>query len=108
MNKPKWFNSDNDVSEGDIVLFLKSEKEFEEVYQYGIVISVSVGKDERVRRVEIEYQNHNEQTKRSTKRGVRDIVVIHPIDELGISNELHGGGGGYGYFLTALERIPPK
>ena len=89
VDKPKWFHSDKDVSEGDIVLLLKSEKEFEEVYQYGIVISVSAGKDERVRRVDIEYQNHNEKTKRSTKRGVRDIVVIHPIDELGISKELH-------------------
>ena len=36
----------------------------------------------------IECQNHNEKTKRETSRGVRDLVVIHPVDELGVSREL--------------------
>ena len=37
----------------------------------------------------IEYQNNNENVKRSTTRGVREIVVIHPADELGIVRELN-------------------
>ena len=36
----------------------------------------------------IEYQNHNEKTKKEISRGVRDLVVIHPVDELGVSREL--------------------
>ena len=89
MDKPKWFQSDENVSEGDIVLFLKAEQEFDEQYQYGIIISIYPGKDGKIRTVEVEYQNHNEGAKRHTKRGVRDLVVIHPIDELGISKELY-------------------
>ena len=40
IDKPKWFQNDRDVSEGNIVLFLNSEKEFDEHYQCGIVISI--------------------------------------------------------------------
>ena len=69
------------------MLFLKSEKEFEDLYQYGIITSVSIGKDGHIRTVEIEYQNNIEEAKRYTKRGVIDIVVIHSIDELGINRE---------------------
>ena len=50
------------------------------------------GKDGRIRRVDVEYQNHNEDVKRTTERGVRELVVIHPIDELDTYtqlNELH-------------------
>ena len=73
---------------GDVVLFLKSEREFDRQYQYGIVASTIIGRDGNIRVVEIEYQNHSENVKRITKRGVRDIIVIHPIDEIGISREL--------------------
>ena len=37
----------------------------------------------------ISHQNHTEKNKRTTKRGVRDIVVILPIDEISISKELN-------------------
>ena len=79
---PKWFAYDNEVLVGDVVLFLKSEQEFDQQYQYGIVKSVNKGRDGRVRSIEVEYQNHNEKIKRITIRGVRDIVVIHKADEL--------------------------
>ena len=89
IDKPKWFQNDKHITEGDIVLILKSEKEFDEQYQYGLVISTCMGKDGHIRTVDIEYQNHNEGVKRRTKRGVRDLVIIHPVDELGISRELY-------------------
>ena len=72
-----------------MILFLKSEKEFEHLYQYGRISQVFPGKDGRIRSVEVEYQNNNEKTKRTTKRGVRELVIIHHVDELGISRELH-------------------
>lgn len=53
-----------------------------------MVSSVHEGKDGQVRRVEIEYRNHNENIRRKTPRGVRDIIMIHPIDELDIYHEL--------------------
>ena len=89
VEQPKWFVTERSVREGDVVLFTKSEKEFDKTYQYGIVKTTIEGRDGLVREVVIEYQNRNEQTKRTTRRCVRDIVVIHPIDEIGIMAELH-------------------
>ena len=89
MFQPKWFRSDRDLKVGDIVLFLKSEKEFEQLYQYVMVCDLKVSRDLKIRQVEIEYQNVNEGTKRRTTRGVREIVVIHPVDELGLVRELN-------------------
>ena len=88
MSQPKWYKSDRDSKVGDVVLFLKSEKEFDKQYQYGIVTSVKVSRDGKIRGIEVEYQNHNENVKRRTIRGVREIVVIHPVDELDIMHEL--------------------
>ena len=48
-----------------------------------------LGRDGLIPVVDIEYQNNNENTKRTTKRGVCDIVVIHPVEEIRISAELH-------------------
>ena len=88
VEKPKWFESDRNVAVGDVVLFLKAEKEFERTYQYGMVSRVVAGRDGIIRVVEIDYQNHTEKVKRTTKRCVRDIIIIHPVDELGLAQEL--------------------
>ena len=76
VEKPKWFTTE-----------YKSEQEFDRQYQYGIVSKVTVGRDSVVRLVEISYKNHSESFRR-TKRGVRDLVVIHPIEEIGMPKEL--------------------
>ena len=86
--QPKWFDTNRNIAVGDIVLFSKSDKEFENVYQYGLVKVIHVSKDGLIRSVDVEYQNANENTKRRTTRGVRELVVIHPFDELGLSKEL--------------------
>ena len=85
---PKWFETNRNIAVGDIVLFSKSDKEFENVYQYGLVKVIHVSKDGLIRSVDVEYQNANKNTKRRTTRGVRELVVIHPFDELGLSKEL--------------------
>ena len=82
IEQPKWFVNDSKICVGDVVLFLRSEQEFDQRYQYGIIRTVNEGRDGRPRSIEIEYQNHNEKTKRHTTRGVRDVVVIHKVDEL--------------------------
>ena len=88
IDQPKWFDSDADVQVGDVVLFLKKEKEFAGNYQYGIVKSVESSKDSKIRKVMVEYVNSTEETRRETRRSVRELVVIHPVDELGIIREL--------------------
>ncbi len=86
--QPKWFETERSVRVGDVVLFRKSDKEFDNTYQYGIVESIVESSDGLVRVVEVQYQNFSENTKRTTKRGVRELVVIHPVDELSIQEEL--------------------
>ena len=39
--------------------------------------------------MDVEYQNPAENTKRVTNRGARELIVIHPFDELGLSRELY-------------------
>ena len=97
IKQPKWFNSDRDIKLGDVIIFLKSSKEFEKQYQYGLVKTVRVGKDNKIRKIEVEYQNHEESVKRCTVRGAGDIVVIHPADEIGISFELGAIARSSGY-----------
>ena len=86
MDRPKWLTSDENIRVGDVILFLKSDKEFERDYQYGMVNKVTLGKDGCIRVVEI--YNFNEGVKRYTTREVRDLIVIHPVDEPGINAEL--------------------
>ena len=70
-------------------MFLKSDREFDLQYQYGLVVDLKKNRDGLVRRVTVEYQNPNEGTKRTTERGVRDLVIISPIDELEIYERLN-------------------
>ena len=79
VRQPKWFVSDRDIRVGDVVLFTKSDKEFEKIYQYGIVLATFEGKDGLTRVVEVQYQNSNETVKRTTKRCVRELVIVHPV-----------------------------
>ena len=88
VKRPKWHISDPKVNIGEVMLFIKSEQEYNLQYQYEIVSSVYEGKDGHIRLVEIEYKNHNENIRRKTIRGSRGIIMTYPIDELEISHEL--------------------
>ena len=89
MFHPKWYKSDRDPKVGDVILFLKSEREYDKQYQYGIIIDFKASRDGKIRQIEIEYQNHVEKTKRRTIRGAREVVVIHPVGELGLIRVLN-------------------
>ena len=54
MIQPKWFRSDRDPKIGDIVLFLRSDKEFHKQYQFGKISGVKVGRDGKIRKIDIE------------------------------------------------------
>ena len=43
MMQPKWFRSDKDPKMGDIILFLRSDREFGKQYQFGIISGVQIG-----------------------------------------------------------------
>ena len=88
MDHPKWFTTSRDLKEGDIVLFLKHESEISSSYQYGMIETVERGRDQRIRKVEVKYRNHNEEVDRRTYRSTRSLVMIHPVDEMNIMQEI--------------------
>ena len=87
MIQSKWFKSERDPKIGDVILFLKSDKEFDKIYQYGLIHGLKRSRDEKIRQIVIECQNFNERTKRHTNRGTREVVIIHPVKELGLIRE---------------------
>ena len=90
MNQQKWFKSGRDLKVGDVVLFLKEESsKATSTYQFGIVLSVDVGRDDRVRMAVVKYRNHNEGVVRTTNRAARSLVIIHHVDEVDVMEELH-------------------
>ena len=88
MFQPKWYNSDHDLKQGDVVLFIKNEKELCNDYQYGKVVSTKQSSDGRIRSVDVLYRNSNEAVDRTTTRAARQLIRIHSIDELDIVQEL--------------------
>jgi hypothetical protein len=52
------------------------------------VKSIEVGRDQKVRTAIVRYRNHNEEFDRETRRAVRQLIVIHRVDELDIIHEL--------------------
>lgn len=85
---PKWHKNTKDINVGDVVLFLKAEKEYDEQYQYGMIKAVYKSGDGLIRKVDVEYRNRNENSSRVTQRGVRDLVIVFPVDELDIYEKL--------------------
>ena len=88
MKQAKWFQHDRDLQVGDVVLFTKAESAIAQRYTYGIIKDVVVGKDGNVRTVKVAYQNVNESVKRETTRSVKNLVLIHSIDDPDMFNEL--------------------
>ena len=87
--KPKWFKSDINLHKGDVVLFTKQDSPIRSNYQFGIVECVELGRDDKVRKVKVRYQNASESTHRFTYRSVRNLVVIHRVDETSIMKDLY-------------------
>ena len=88
MRQQKWFDDDERLSAGDIVVFLKKEGELNVTYQYGMIKSVQLSKDGKVRTVDVEYRNSSENVSRVTHRAVRELVLIRHIDEIDILSEM--------------------
>lgn len=70
MPQAKWFNHNRNLRVGDIVLFTKVDSCINKSYTYGMVGDVEEGDDGHVRKVTLQYQNHNENVKRETCRSV--------------------------------------
>ena len=72
-----------------LILFLKNDSIMTKRYQFGLVNEIYPGKDGFVRKAKIMYQNYEENVKRETYRAVREIVVIHHVDEIDLVDNLN-------------------
>ena len=72
----------------DVVLFTKNEGSVVNTYQYGMVHEMELSRDGLTRKVVIKYRNSSENIDHFTTRAVRDLVLIHPVDEIHIIEEL--------------------
>ena len=88
MDQPKWFRYERDLKEGDVVLFLKEDSVISSNYQFGMVQSVEMGRDGKIRKVKVKYRNHSENVDRVTYRSARSLVIIHSVDEINIMQQL--------------------
>ena len=71
-----------------VVLFTKNEVSVVNTYQYGMVHEIELSRDGLIEKVVIKYRNSSENIDHFTTRAVRDLVLIHPVDEIHIMEEL--------------------
>ena len=88
MEQPKWFRDDRNLQKGDIVLLLKHENKISSEYRYGMVESVEIGRDNKIRGAYVRYRSHDSNTNQITYRAVRSLVIIHSVDEINVMQEL--------------------
>ena len=86
--QPKWFKTEQDLQEGDLVYFMKSESKLSNEYTMGKVDQVITGKDGITRRIVIKYFNHNESEPKFSDRAVRSVIKIFSIDEFCLAEDL--------------------
>ena len=70
------------MKEGDVVLFSKQDSLLSKTYQYGMVVSVQQSSDDVIRKVKVKYH-------RETFRSVLQLVMIHPVNEIYIIEEVN-------------------
>ena len=89
MFRPKWYNSDKDLDEGDLVYFQKSESKLSQAWTIGRVEQVVRSeRDDLIRKVVVKYQNHGEDNPQFTDRHVRKLVKLFNIDEHQVQEDL--------------------
>ena len=89
IHQPKWHKGDVDLKEGDLVYMQKeADNVLSSKWIMGVVDQVILGRDKRVRRVIVKYQNHQEDKPRLTDRSVRKLVKIYDIDEYVLQDDV--------------------
>ena len=87
--QPKWYDSDKDLQEGDLVYFQKKDSKLSNKWVIGKVDQVvRSDRDQKVRRVVVKYNNEKEEFCRLTDRSVRKLVKLFSIDEHQVQDDL--------------------
>ena len=84
----KWFCSDIEIKICDLVYFNKKDGSLAKRYQYEMIHEVEPNKDRLIHIILIKYRKHNENADRFSIRMVREVILIHPTDDLHLIEEL--------------------
>jgi hypothetical protein len=85
----KWNQDDEELHIGDLVYFQKSpDKKLGSKWIIGMVEQLPRGRDGKVRRALVKFQNAKETQPRVTDRAVRSLVKIYDIDEYILQEDL--------------------
>jgi hypothetical protein len=85
----KWNKGDDELHIGDLVYFQKSpDKKLASKWIIGMVEQLPVGRDGKVRRVLVKYQNSGETQPRVTDRAIRSLVKIYDVEEYILQEDL--------------------
>ena len=88
MFKPKWFKSDKDLNDGDLVYFPRNENSVDSKWMMGIISKRHLGRDGLIRVVDVKYRNSSENIDRVTERSIRKIVKLWSIDDMNLADDL--------------------
>ena len=87
--QPKWYDSDKDLLEGDLVYFQKQDGKLEGKWVIGKVEQIIRSeRDMKIRRVIVGYRNEKESFGRVTDRSVRKLVKLFSVDDHVIQDDL--------------------
>ena len=103
MHHTKWFRTESDLKEGDVALFLKQESLLSRTYQYGTVVSVQQSSDGAIRKLKVKYRNANKNVDWETFGSVRQLVMIHPVNEIDIILEINNINNWYNLVAPLLK-----
>ena len=86
----KWQRDWGTVQVGDIVIFKRAEQALgAPVFRLARVVEIYLDKDDRVRRVKVEYKNSSENVFRNTVKDVKQIAKLHSDTDLVLVDALN-------------------
>ena len=87
---PKWYKDDKNLNEGDLVYMKKhADNKLDSSWVIGIVEQAVRGRDGKVRRAVVKYQNASEfPVPQFTDRAVRQLVKIFDVEEYVLQDDL--------------------
>ena len=104
MEHPKWFRIDQDVKICDVVMSIKNDGLRVNTCEYRMDNGIELSRDGLILKVIITYKNSNKNIDGFTTRAVRKLVLIHPVDEIKIMEEL-GNIASTSSIISYLDRI---
>ena len=107
----KWTETRGEIKVGDVVIFLKTDKEQslgDPVWKMGKVKELEISTDGLARTAILEYKNATETVFRTTRRSVRKIAILHREGNLELVQELNEASRRVGVHFMKQQLFKPE